>query len=63
MSISTWAIKACSQTCWLTYAVATADRPVTIAATVALSTAVALVVVETSRRLLARRRLVALEPA
>ena len=63
VSISTWAIKACSQTCWLTYAVATSDGPVTISATVALSTAVALVVVESSRRGLAGRRSVALEPA
>jgi uncharacterized protein with PQ loop repeat len=63
VSISTWAIKVCSQTCWLTYAVATGDGPVTISATVALSTAVALVVVESSRRSLAGRRSVALEPA
>ena len=57
------AIKVCSQTCWLTYAVATGDGPVTISATVALSTAVALVVVESSRRSLAGRRSVVLEPA
>ena len=63
VSISTWSIKVCSQTCWLTYAVATGDGPVTISATVALSTAVALVVVESSRRSLAGRRSVVLEPA
>ena len=39
-----------SQTCWLTYAVGTSDRAVTLAATMALSTAVLIVALELGAR-------------
>jgi len=50
VSITTWSIKMVSQSSWLVYAVATSQVPVTIAASFALSTALALVVVESYRR-------------
>ena len=56
MSITTWSIKVVSQTCWLVYAVVTMQTPVVISATVALTTALALVAVESSRRLTGSRR-------
>ena len=56
VSITTWSIKVVSQTCWLVYAVVTMQTPVVISATVALTTALALVTVESSRRLTASRR-------
>lgn len=46
VSLSAWTVKAISQACWLTYAVAAMDVPVLISATVACSTAVLLVVLE-----------------
>ncbi len=56
VSITTWSIKVVSQTCWLVYAVVTTQTPVVISATVALTTALALVAVESSRRLTGSRR-------
>jgi uncharacterized protein with PQ loop repeat len=50
VSIGTWSLKVVSQTCWLVYAVATAQTPVAISATVALSTSLTLVAVESYRR-------------
>ena len=50
VSITTWSIKVVSQTSWLVYAVATGQVAVTISATVALSTALLLVTVESYRR-------------
>ena len=50
VSVTTWSIKCVSQTCWLVYAVATAQVPVVVSATVALSTALTLVTVESYRR-------------
>jgi uncharacterized protein with PQ loop repeat len=55
VSITTWSIKVVSQTSWLVYAVATAQVAVTISATVALSTALLLVAVESYRRSTGRR--------
>ena len=52
MSIATWSIKVVSQSCWLAYAVLTGQLPVVISASVALTTALTLVAVESSRRLL-----------
>jgi uncharacterized protein with PQ loop repeat len=46
VSLTTWALKAVSQLCWLSYAIAATDIPVTISATVSLSTAVTLVTLE-----------------
>ncbi len=51
VSITTWSIKVVSQTCWLVYAVVTVQLPVVVSATVALSTALALVLLESFRRL------------
>lgn len=48
VSLTTWALKAVSQLCWLTYAVAAGDLPVMLASTFALSTAVLLVTLEAS---------------
>lgn len=50
VSVSTWGLRLCSQICWLTYAIGTSDLAVGIAAVVTLSTAVALVALETSAR-------------
>jgi uncharacterized protein with PQ loop repeat len=50
VSITTWSIKVVSQSSWLVYALATAQVAVTISATVALSTALLLVAVESYRR-------------
>lgn len=50
VSILTWSIKVVSQSCWLVYAVATAQTAVTLSATVALTTAATLVAVESYRR-------------
>jgi len=60
VSITTWSIKCVSQTCWLVYAVATAQLPVVVSATVALSTALMLVSVEAYRR--STHRAAELEP-
>jgi uncharacterized protein with PQ loop repeat len=46
VSLTTWTLKAVSQVCWLSYAVAASDVPVTISATTALSTAVVLLALE-----------------
>ncbi len=56
VSITTWSIKVVSQTCWLVYAVVTRQTPVVVSASVALTTALALVAVESSRRLTGSRR-------
>lgn len=50
VSVSTWNLRVGSQICWLTYAIGTADLAVGIAAAVTLSTAVAMVALETSAR-------------
>ena len=50
VSIMTWSIKVVSQSCWLVYAVGTAQTAVTLSASVALSTAATLVAVESYRR-------------
>jgi uncharacterized protein with PQ loop repeat len=50
VSLATWSIKVVSQSSWLVYALATGQVAVTIAASFALSTALALVVVESYRR-------------
>ena len=63
VSITTWGIKVCSQCCWLAYALATGDVPVLFSATAALATAVTLVALESSRRLVPARRSAILEPA
>jgi uncharacterized protein with PQ loop repeat len=46
VSITTWSIKAVSQTCWLSYALLATDVPVMISATVALGTSLTLVGLE-----------------
>jgi uncharacterized protein with PQ loop repeat len=56
VSITTWSIKVVSQTCWLVYAVVTTQIPVVISAGVALTAALALVGLESSRRLAGSRR-------
>jgi uncharacterized protein with PQ loop repeat len=64
VSIATWSIKVVSQSCWLAYAVLTGQLPVVISASVALTTALTLVAVESSRRMLRpQSRARALEPA
>lgn len=54
VSIGTWAMRVASQVCWLSYAVLATDRPVEVAASTALATAVLLVGIETVRRRPAR---------
>ena len=51
VSITTWATRLASQSCWLTYAALARDLPVLLSASVALSAATAMVAVESSRRL------------
>lgn len=55
VSITTWSIKAASQTCWLSYALLATDVPVVISATVALATSATLVGLEYLAALGARR--------
>jgi uncharacterized protein with PQ loop repeat len=50
VSVSAWSLRVVSQTSWLVYALATRQMAVTLSATVALSTAVVLVAVESYRR-------------
>jgi uncharacterized protein with PQ loop repeat len=54
VSVSTWVLKVASQSCWLVYAVAARDLSVTISAVAALSTALALVLLEASTQGLRR---------
>jgi uncharacterized protein with PQ loop repeat len=46
VSLTTWSLKAVSQSCWLTYAITARDVPVILSAVVALSTALLLVGLE-----------------
>lgn len=46
VSLSAWTLRAASQASWLTYAVLEHDRPVTVAASVTLASALALIAVE-----------------
>ena len=46
VSLTTWTLRAASQMCWLTYALTAADVPVAISSTVALSTAMTLLALE-----------------
>ena len=55
VSIATWSLKVTSQVSWLTYALLAGDVPVAIAASVALTTAVSLVSLEASRRVITTR--------
>ena len=55
VSIATWSLKVTSQVCWLSYALLAGDVPVAIAASVALTTAVSLVSLEASRRIMSTR--------
>jgi uncharacterized protein with PQ loop repeat len=50
VSISAWVLRALSQLCWLGYAVVLHDVPVTVGATVTLTSAVALLVAELRRQ-------------
>jgi uncharacterized protein with PQ loop repeat len=50
VSVSAWTLRIASQSCWLAYAVGTADLAVGISACVVLSTAIAMVVLEVSAR-------------
>jgi uncharacterized protein with PQ loop repeat len=50
VSVSAWSLRVVSQTSWLVYALATRQTAVTLSASVALSTAVLLVAVESYRR-------------
>lgn len=50
VSVTTWSIRVMSQTSWLVYALATGQVAVTLSATVALSSALLLVGVESYRR-------------
>jgi uncharacterized protein with PQ loop repeat len=50
VSVSAWTLRAMSQICWLGYAVVLHDVPVTVAASVTLTSAVALLLVEVRRQ-------------
>ncbi len=63
VSVASWSLRVLSQLCWLTYAISVSDVPVTIAATVALTTAVLLVLLELSARSQESRSQAALEVA
>lgn len=54
VSVSAWVLRAASQLCWLIYALVLHDLPVTIAASVTLTSALALVVAETRHQALSR---------
>lgn len=55
VSLSTWSLRAVSQSCWLTYAITAVDVPVILSAIVALSTALLLLGLESSAALRATR--------
>lgn len=50
VSLGAWFLRAASQACWLSYALIEHDLPVTIAASITLASALALLMVERARR-------------
>ena len=50
VSVGSMSLRIGSQVCWLTYAIGTSDRAVTLAATMALSTAILIVGLELGAR-------------
>ena len=62
VSLTTWTLRAASQMCWLTYALTAADVPVAISSTVALSTAMTLLALESLAPMRGARLGAALQP-
>jgi uncharacterized protein with PQ loop repeat len=50
VSLSAWMLRAASQVCWLTYALLIGDRPIVVAATVTLTSALTLLALEARGR-------------
>ena len=63
LSLTTWSLRAISQTCWLSYAVLAVDLPVAFSAGVALSTTAFITSLEASRRMPATERELVCAPA